>query len=107
MRKARDWDRFERLCLEFLAFDFRDIRQTANPSGDKGRDSELFSPEGEPTIVLQYSLREDWELQFQWEDDTKEKGLTKIAFDALVKSVLRNTSSEQRLTRQQIITAVQ
>ena len=38
-------------------------------------------------------------LQLQWEDDTREKGLTKLSFEALVKTVLRNTNSESRLAR--------
>ena len=38
-------------------------------------------------------------LQLQWEDDTREKGLTTLAFEALVKMVLRNTNSDSRLSR--------
>ena len=38
-------------------------------------------------------------LQLQWEDDTREKGLTKLSFEALVKTVLRNTNSESHLSR--------
>lgn len=41
-------------------------------------------------------------LQLQWEDDTREKGLTKLSFDALVRTVLRNTNSESRLPRSEI-----
>ena len=41
-------------------------------------------------------------LQLQWEDDTREKGLTRLAFEALVKTVLRNTNSESRLARSDI-----
>ena len=38
-------------------------------------------------------------LQLQWEDDTREKGLTRLSFEALVKTVLRNSNSESRLSR--------
>ena len=38
-------------------------------------------------------------LQLQWEDDTREKGLTRLSFQALVRAVLRNTSSESRMSR--------
>ena len=41
-------------------------------------------------------------LQLQWEDDTREKGLTKLSFQALVRAVLRNTSSESRISRTEI-----
>lgn len=38
-------------------------------------------------------------LNLQWENDARDKGLTKLSFEALVRSVLRDTSSEQRLAR--------
>lgn len=41
-------------------------------------------------------------LGLQWADDTREKGLTKLCFDALVRSVLRDTSSDDRRTRVQV-----
>ena len=41
-------------------------------------------------------------LQLQWEDDTREKGLTKLSFQALVRAVLRNTNSESRMCRTDI-----
>jgi len=37
----------------------------ANPSGDGGRDSELFSPEGDPSVVFQYSVAKDWEAKIR------------------------------------------
>jgi hypothetical protein len=33
----------------------------ASPGGDRGRDAELYSIEGEPNTLFQYSVREDWE----------------------------------------------
>lgn len=41
-------------------------------------------------------------LQLQWEDDTREKGLTKLSFQALVRAVLRKTHSESRMSRSEI-----
>ena len=41
-------------------------------------------------------------LQLQWEDDTREKGLTKLSFQALVRAVLRNTNSDSRMSRNEI-----
>lgn len=38
-------------------------------------------------------------LTFQWEDANREKGLTKLSFEALVLTALRETDSENRLTR--------
>lgn len=38
-------------------------------------------------------------LALQWEDETRDKGLTKLAFEALVRAVLRDTSSEKRVDR--------
>jgi hypothetical protein len=41
-------------------------------------------------------------LGLQWEDDTREKGLTKLCFEAMVRAVLRDTTSDQRMPRQQV-----
>lgn len=38
-------------------------------------------------------------LALQWEDDIREKGLTKLCFEALVRAVLRKTDSANRMTR--------
>jgi hypothetical protein len=42
--KPSDWEDFERLASDFLAAEFTNLRTMAHPSGDGGRDSELFSP---------------------------------------------------------------
>lgn len=55
-----DWNRFERIASAFLATEFDDLRTVASPSGDDGRDAELFSPKTEPTVVIQYSVSSDW-----------------------------------------------
>jgi hypothetical protein len=199
-----DWHRFEKLASAFLASEFDDLRTTASPSGDEGRDSELFAPEAEPKVLLQYSVSADWAskihrtvrriqetfpdalvlvfvsnqvigaladgikrkvrqdhglsldvrdrnwfvdrvlgsparekaaedlaqaivdpflasagvtsyapsdlsspeaiaavtfLGLQWRDEVREKGLTKLAFEALVRAVLATTDSEHRMTR--------
>lgn len=55
-----DWQQFEQLASSFLASDFPALRTMAAPSGDGGRDSELFTDDGEPTIAVQYSVASDW-----------------------------------------------
>lgn len=183
----------------------------ASPSGDRGRDAQLIAPDNDPTVVLQYSVSEDWKakirrtakqvsknlpsarlliyltnraigaqadsvtqeirrdpgimvdwrdrswfldrcelddarraaterfvkavadpilrdngllerraspltsvesraavvyLGLQWEDDTQAKGLTRVAFEALVCSVLRRTNPDNRLSRAAIRSGV-
>ncbi len=58
--RSSDWERFERLASAFLASEWNDIRTTAAPGGDGGRDSELFSPRGLTNVVIQYSVQVDW-----------------------------------------------
>jgi hypothetical protein len=41
-------------------------------------------------------------LGLQWEDDTREKGLTKLCFEAIVRAVLRDTTSDERMSRTEI-----
>jgi hypothetical protein len=55
-----DWDEFEKLSSAFLATDFSDLRTMAHPSGDGGRDSELFTTEKQKIIAFQYSVQKDW-----------------------------------------------
>jgi hypothetical protein len=55
-----DWARLEKIASIFLASEFDDLRTVASPSGDDGRDSELFSPAAEPKVVAQYSVASDW-----------------------------------------------
>jgi hypothetical protein len=38
-------------------------------------------------------------LGLQWEDDTREKGLTRLAYEALVRAALRDTDADHRLGR--------
>lgn len=57
---SADWIDFEKLSSAFLASDYPELRTMASPSGDGGRDSELFSPTGVASVVCQYSVSEDW-----------------------------------------------
>ena len=41
-------------------------------------------------------------LTLQWQDTTREKGLTKLSYEALVKAALRGAASANRLTRQEV-----
>ena len=205
--RPEQWKLFEDFASAFLSALYPGLRTLASPAGDKGRDSELFSYDGRPHTVLQYSVAQKWRdkirltaqkvsknlpdvrmliyvtnhsilsaadslkrelldeyglvldtydaawfldrlsgdeiretaaeiltvkivdpylagkgvlehtaptlssteyqaaltfLQLQWEDDTREKGLTKLSFQALVRAVLRNTNSESRMSRKDV-----
>lgn len=206
-----EWERFEQLASAFHTSEFPGLRTIATPSGDGGRDAELYSPEGETKIVFQYSVTKNWKkkigetakkiksnlpqvttliyvsnqkigaladiiktelrkdfslvldvrdanffldrfegdanreviaanfsrvivdayleskevidrkaqaltpgenraalvfLEMQWHDDTRDKGLTKTAFDGLVRTALRHTNSEKRLTYEAVLNMV-
>jgi hypothetical protein len=60
MLDPSDWERFEKLASTFLASDWPNLRTVAAPSGDGGRDSELYAPDGDTTVAIQYSIRKDW-----------------------------------------------
>ncbi len=204
--RPSDWEYFEELSSGFLASEFNSLRTMASPSGDGGRDSELFSSNGSTYVAIQYSVAKDFDskvsktikrleenfdqvrvliyctnqqvgakgdalkqkclgkgisldirdkswfleryeindanyrcaselvnviarplleseaiieksrpalttleskaaltyLGMQWENETTDKGLTKIAFESLVRAALRNTSSEKRMARSDI-----
>lgn len=205
--QSSEWARFEQFASAFLTSDFPNIRTMATPSGDEGRDAELFSPQGDTGTMLQYSVTEQWNqkikdtvkkikknfphvtdlvyvtnkvigakgdpirrevrkdqnivldiydrnyfldrfegdthretvaanfakdivdpylerkqiiqksdvglsigesraalvfLELQWEDDTREKGLTKLAFDGLVRLALRDTNLDARIGRSEV-----
>lgn len=59
------WERFERFASEFLTGELPHLRTVASPSGDSGRDAELFSPDGDATQVLQYSVAQDWRAKIR------------------------------------------
>ena len=58
--KPSHWELFENLSSAFLAAEFPGLRTVATSSGDKGRDAELFSWEGNPTVMIQYSVAVEW-----------------------------------------------
>lgn len=208
--QASDWEKFEELASVFLVTEFDTLHTMASPSGDGGRDAELFSPSGEPSTLLQYSVQQDWKakitatvkkvaekfeadqliyvtnqfigakadtlrnqlrkeygirvviydqswfverceepyqrqvaaerlaeqvadpiaisggvldkaqnltttenhaalvfLNMQLEDDTRDKGLTKLSFDALVRAALLRTNSKNRLKREEVHSRLQ
>jgi len=45
-------------------------------------------------------------LGLQWEDDTREKGLTKLSFEGVLRSVLRQTDPKNRMGREAILEGV-
>jgi hypothetical protein len=55
-----DWARFEIISSVFLSSEFVKLRTVAAASGDGGRDSELFGPAGDATVMFQYSVSQDW-----------------------------------------------
>lgn len=60
-----DWLLFERFAAEFLVSEFPTLRTTANPSGDGGRDGELFIPNCDPRTGMQYSVTENWSAKIR------------------------------------------
>lgn len=60
-----DWAAFEKVCSTFLLPEFTNLRTMAHPAGDGGRDSELFSPEGNPFVAAQYSVTSDWKSKIR------------------------------------------
>ncbi|WP_270889697.1 hypothetical protein [Pedococcus sp. 5OH_020] len=205
--EGAQWRAFEVLATVFMADQYPSLRPMASASGDGGLDAQLWQPDDDVAVALQFSVRKDWEtkivetckrlrsthkdvkilvfasnqeigpaanklkktvrsefgvyldvrdrewflsnrnhgaastaeaeefaakivdpllgdvssmgrqaqalddleakaafvyLGLQWEDDTREKGLTKLCMEAMVRAVLRDTTSEQRMPRQQI-----
>lgn len=63
--KGSQWGRFEEFASEFLSGEFPNLRTVASPSGDQGRDAELFSEADNSSVLLQYSVRADWESKIR------------------------------------------
>lgn len=59
------WKRFEEFASEFLSSEFPNLRTMASPSGDRGRDAELFSPHDDPSVLLQYSVAVNCEAKIK------------------------------------------
>lgn len=69
--------------------------------------------EGQDVIVTKQSALSNQEakaalvyLGMQWEDAHTDKGLTKLSYEALVRSALRKTNAENRISRADIHTAI-
>lgn len=60
--------------------------------------TELNSPEAIAALTF---------LGLQWQDDAREKGLTKLAFEALVRSALVGTDTEHRITKDELCTRIE
>ncbi|MBL3587558.1 hypothetical protein JMM61_19700 [Rhodovulum sulfidophilum] len=61
--KPSQWELFEQLASSFLASEYPNLRTMATPSGDGGRDSELFSEDGAPSVAFQYSVTGAWKAK--------------------------------------------
>lgn len=58
--KSADWRRLELFASEFLVSEFPNLRTSASPSGDGGRDAEIITFRDEPIHALQYSVTPNW-----------------------------------------------
>ena len=58
--RADQWKVFEEFASGFLTSQYPNLRTVASPSGDDGRDAELFSYDGRIPTALQYSVSKDW-----------------------------------------------
>ena len=61
--RPSDWEYFEELSSGFLASELTSLRTMASPSGDGGRDSELFSSDGNTYVAVQYSVSKDFDAK--------------------------------------------
>ena len=59
------WKRFEEFASEFLSSLHPNLRTVASLSGDRGRDAQLFSPDGQVKVVFQYSVTKKWESKIR------------------------------------------
>src|ERR1039458_2198102 len=62
---APDWERFEQFASEFISAELPDLRTVASPSGDDGRDAELFSPVGDTSDVCSSDLTVNWKRKIR------------------------------------------
>lgn len=62
---GENWRAFEKFAAEFLADEFSSLRTTASPSGDRGRDGELFQLGEVPRTGFQYSVAKDWQSKIK------------------------------------------
>ena len=57
------WRDFERLATVVLMDEYPSLRPMAAASGDGGMDAVLFQSSEDPDVVLQFSVRQDWETK--------------------------------------------
>jgi hypothetical protein len=57
---SADWRRLELFASEFLVSEFPNLRTSASPSGDGGRDAEIITFKEDPIHALQYSVTPSW-----------------------------------------------
>jgi hypothetical protein len=62
---SADWRRLETFASEFLVSEFPNLRTTASPSGDGGRDAEIITFHDDPIHALQYSVTPRWGLKIR------------------------------------------
>ncbi len=84
--KASDWERFEVLAREFFAPEFPTLRSTASPSGDLGRDAELFTPDNDTSVAIQISVTKEWSQKIKATKKRILKTLKNPLIDLLQKS---------------------
>ena len=63
--KPEQWRRFEQFASAFLVSEFPGLMDMAAPSGDGGRDAEVFALKDDPTLYFQYSVRPDWDAKIR------------------------------------------
>ena len=71
-----DWSTFEVICGQFLLPELGTLRTMAHPQGDGGRDSELFSPDGQPFVAAQYSVTGKWKPKIRQTAKTSFRGIS-------------------------------
>ena len=92
------WKRFEEFASGFLSSQYLNLRTVASSSGDKGRDAELFSPDGQVKVVLQYSVTEKWASKIRSTAKTLSKTLpeTRVLIYVTNQSVLSGADKLKR-----------
>ncbi|MFM5170380.1 hypothetical protein ACEUBH_03750 [Aeromonas veronii] len=76
--RSSDWEYFEELSSGFLASELPLLRTMASPSGDGGRDSELFSSDGSVYVAAQYSVAKDFDSKVMKTINRLEENFSKI-----------------------------
>lgn len=80
--EVQHWKLFEELASSFLSKEFPNLRTMASPSGDGGRDADLFADHEDPSAVLQYSVTKTWDQKIR--DTVQRLKKTKPEFNYLI-----------------------